>query len=124
MKEMMTNVVIHGPLRKRLDCAKAGFIYPKISLWVMRERTGGLGLSEEVPEILQVREEKKNKRYKSSDSSSFYMRELREGSINLNNTVGDKEDEVENVRRNRPIHRDQANGKVKAGSTATNSFVV
>ncbi|GJT42754.1 hypothetical protein Tco_0951469 [Tanacetum coccineum] len=58
---------------------------------------------EEVLEFLQEREEKKNKRYKSSDSSSFNMRESGEGSINLNNTVGDEEDEVEKVRRSRPI---------------------
>nr|GEU94317.1 DNA helicase [Tanacetum cinerariifolium] len=78
----------------------------------------------EVPEFLQEMEKKKNKRYKSTDSSSFNMRELREESINLNNTVGYEEDEVEKVRRSHPIRRDQANRKVKAGSTATNSFDV
>ncbi|GKD19213.1 hypothetical protein Tco_1208371 [Tanacetum coccineum] len=70
---------------------------------------------EEVLEFLQEREEKKNKRYKSSDSSSFNMRESGEVSINLNNMVGYEEDEVEKVRRSRPIGRDQANRKVKAG---------
>ncbi|GJR61454.1 JINGUBANG-like protein [Tanacetum coccineum] len=38
---------------------------------------------QEVPEFKQEREEKKNKRYKSSDSSSFNTRESGEGSINL-----------------------------------------
>ncbi|GKB93865.1 hypothetical protein Tco_0980002 [Tanacetum coccineum] len=38
---------------------------------------------QEVPEFKQEREEKKNKRYKSSDSSSFNTSESGEGSINL-----------------------------------------
>ncbi|GKB77298.1 pentatricopeptide repeat-containing protein, partial [Tanacetum coccineum] len=60
--------------------------------------------------------EKKNKRYKSSDSSSFNTKESGEGSINLNTTVGDEEDEVEEVCRPR-----QAKRKTKAGSAASSS---
>nr|GEX64697.1 hypothetical protein [Tanacetum cinerariifolium] len=74
--------------------------------------------SEEVLEFLQVRKEKKNKRYKSSGSSSFNTRESAEGSINLNTTVWDEKDEVEEVRRSRPIGIDQAKRKAKAGSSA------
>nr|GFA08485.1 DNA helicase [Tanacetum cinerariifolium] len=39
-------------------------------------------------------------------------------------SVGDEEDEVEKVGRSRPIGRDQANRKMKAGSSATNAFDV
>ncbi|GJW14091.1 hypothetical protein Tco_0018224 [Tanacetum coccineum] len=70
---------------------------------------------------MQEREEKMNKRYKSSGSSSFNMRESGEGSINLNITVGDKEDEVEEVRRPRPMGKDQAKRKMKAGSAASST---
>ncbi|GJW37721.1 hypothetical protein Tco_0060641 [Tanacetum coccineum] len=49
--------------------------------------------------------------------SSFNTRESGEGSINLNTTVGDEEDEVEEVRRPRPISRYQEKRKAKAGST-------
>ncbi|GJU22380.1 hypothetical protein Tco_1155722 [Tanacetum coccineum] len=76
--------------------------------------------------FLQEREKKKNKRYKSSSSSSFNTRESGEGSINLNTTVWDEEDEVEEVRGSRPIGIDQAKRKAKAGSSAgsTNAFDV
>ncbi|GKB44404.1 RNA-directed DNA polymerase, eukaryota [Tanacetum coccineum] len=74
--------------------------------------------SGKVPLFMQKRDEKKNKRYKSSSSSSFNTRELGEGSINLNTTVGDEEDEVEELCRSRPIGRDQAKRKAKAGSVA------
>ncbi|GJX17570.1 hypothetical protein Tco_0218402 [Tanacetum coccineum] len=77
--------------------------------------------SGEVLEYLQEREDKKNKRYKSSDSISFNTKESREGSINLNTTVRDEEDEVEEVRRSRPIGRDQAKRKAKAGSSLAGS---
>ncbi|GJZ00178.1 hypothetical protein Tco_0517607 [Tanacetum coccineum] len=70
---------------------------------------------------MQEREEKKNKRYKSSGFSSFNTRESGEGSINLNSTVGDEEDEVREVRRSRPIGRDQAKRKAKAGSSSVGS---
>nr|GEY08051.1 hypothetical protein [Tanacetum cinerariifolium] len=39
-------------------------------------------------------------------------------------SLGDEEDEVEKVGRSRPIGRDQANTKMKAGSSATNAFHV
>ncbi|GKB04903.1 hypothetical protein Tco_0833098 [Tanacetum coccineum] len=51
---------------------------------------------------MQEGEEKKNKRYKSSGSCSFNTRESGEGSINLNSTVGDEEDEVQEVRHDVP----------------------
>ncbi|GJZ90214.1 hypothetical protein Tco_0662141 [Tanacetum coccineum] len=53
-----------------------------------------------------------------SSSCSFNTRELGEGSINLNTTVGDEEDEVEELCRSCPIGRDQAKRKAKAGSVA------
>ncbi|GJW14090.1 RNA-directed DNA polymerase, eukaryota [Tanacetum coccineum] len=59
--------------------------------------------SGEVPLFMQKREEKMNKRYKSTGSSSFNTRESGEGGINLNTTVGDEEDEVEEVRRPLPM---------------------
>ncbi|GJX38182.1 hypothetical protein Tco_0251485 [Tanacetum coccineum] len=101
-KKARTNVVTHGPLRKRLHCAK-------------------------ISSTVYAREwEKKNKRYKSSDSSSFNTRESREGSINLNTTIENEEDEVEEVCQSRPIGRDQAKRKAKVGSLAgsTSAFDV
>ncbi|GKE39770.1 hypothetical protein Tco_1463175, partial [Tanacetum coccineum] len=82
--------------------------------------------SGEVPLFMQEREEKKNKRYKSSGSSSFNTRESGEGSINLNTTIGDEEDEVEKVRRPRLMGRDQAKKKAKVRSAAgsVNAFDV
>ncbi|GKF33913.1 RNA-directed DNA polymerase, eukaryota, partial [Tanacetum coccineum] len=78
--------------------------------------------SEEVPLFMQEREDGNNKRYKSSDSSSFNTKELGEGSINLNTTVGDEdENEVEEVRRRKPMGRDQAKRKIKAGSASSAS---
>ncbi|GJX39244.1 probable LRR receptor-like serine/threonine-protein kinase [Tanacetum coccineum] len=67
-----------------------------------------------------VKDEKKNKRYKSSGFSSFNTKESGEGSINLNTTVGDgEEDEVVEVRRPRPMGRDQAKRKMKTGSASS-----
>ncbi|GKB95777.1 hypothetical protein Tco_0981914 [Tanacetum coccineum] len=71
-----------------------------------------------VPEFMQKREEKKNKRYKPSDSNSFDTRESGEGSINLNSTVGDEKDKVLEVLLVCPIGRDQAKRKAKAGSSS------
>ncbi|GJT26973.1 hypothetical protein Tco_0907248 [Tanacetum coccineum] len=45
----------------------------------------------------------------------------REGSINLNTTVGDEEDEMEEVWPPRPMGRDQANRKSKAGAASSAS---
>nr|GEW70809.1 zinc finger, CCHC-type [Tanacetum cinerariifolium] len=67
--------------------------------WSSEEETA----FKEVPQFMLKREELKNKRYKLSGSSSFNTRESGEGCINLNTTVGDEEDEVEEVRRPRPI---------------------
>ncbi|GJR71502.1 hypothetical protein Tco_0083867 [Tanacetum coccineum] len=66
-------------------------------------------------------EERKRKRYKSSGDSSFNTRESGEGNINLNNMVGDEEDEMEEVRRGRPMGRDQAKKKEKAGMSSASS---
>ncbi|GJV91144.1 hypothetical protein Tco_1538957 [Tanacetum coccineum] len=62
--------------------------------------------------LLHCWEEKKNKRYKSSRASSFNMRESGEGSTHLNTTVGDEEDEVEEVHRPHPMGGDQAKRKM------------
>nr|GEW21292.1 hypothetical protein [Tanacetum cinerariifolium] len=43
-KKPRINVMFHGPLRKRLHCAKVKFVYLKIALRVMRERRGCFGL--------------------------------------------------------------------------------
>ncbi|GKF53006.1 RNA-directed DNA polymerase, eukaryota, partial [Tanacetum coccineum] len=78
--------------------------------------------SGEVSLFMQEREEKKNKRYKSSGSNSFNTKESGEGSINLNTTVGDEEEyEVEEFRRPRPMGRDQTKRKMKAGSASSSS---
>nr|GEU53362.1 hypothetical protein [Tanacetum cinerariifolium] len=67
----------------------------------------------------------KNKRYKSRGSSSFNTKDSGEGSINLNTTVGTEDEneveEVEEIHRPRPIGRDQAKGKMKAGSASSAS---
>nr|GFA22066.1 hypothetical protein [Tanacetum cinerariifolium] len=60
-------------------------------------------------------DERSNKRYKWSGESSFNTRESGDGGFNLNNTVGDEEDEVQEVHPSRPIDRDQAKRKAKAG---------
>ncbi|GKC20354.1 hypothetical protein Tco_1022504 [Tanacetum coccineum] len=51
---------------------------------------------------------------------------LREGSINFNTTIGDEEEnEVEEVRRPKPMGRDQAKRKMKAAlESSTSSFDV
>ncbi|GJS54324.1 RNA-directed DNA polymerase, eukaryota, partial [Tanacetum coccineum] len=73
----------------------------------------------ELPAFRQEREDSKNNRYKSSDSSSFNTKDSGEGSINLNTTVGtEEENKVEEVRRPRPMGRDQAKRKIKAGSAS------
>nr|GEY52285.1 hypothetical protein [Tanacetum cinerariifolium] len=70
-----------------------------------------------------------NKRYKSSGSSSFNTKDSREGSINLNTTVETEDEnemeEVQEVRRPKPMGRDQAKRKMKGGSaSSTSSFDV
>ncbi|GKA66225.1 hypothetical protein Tco_0766033 [Tanacetum coccineum] len=75
----------------------------------------------EVPEFMQEGEEKKNKRYKLSGSILLNTRESEERSINLNTTVGGKEDEVHEFRRSRPSGIDQAKRKAKAGSSSAGS---
>nr|GFB62386.1 hypothetical protein [Tanacetum cinerariifolium] len=79
--------------------------------------------SDELLAFRQEREDGKNKRYKSSGSSSFNMKDSGEGSINLNTKVGiedeNKVEEVEEVHRPRPMGRDQAKRKMKAGSASS-----
>nr|GEY36944.1 hypothetical protein [Tanacetum cinerariifolium] len=60
-------------------------------------------------------EEHKNKRYKLSGNSSFNTRDSGEGSLNLNCTAGDEEDQVREVRLSRPVSRDQKRGTEKWG---------
>ncbi|GJW99066.1 hypothetical protein Tco_0180874 [Tanacetum coccineum] len=76
---------------------------------------------QEVPSFMADRDERKSKRYKSSDDSSFNMRESGKGNLNLNTKAMDEEDEVDEVRRSRPIGRDQAKRKAKAGTSSTSS---
>ncbi|GJY20489.1 RNA-directed DNA polymerase, eukaryota [Tanacetum coccineum] len=78
--------------------------------------------SGEVPLFMKDRDDGKNRRYKSSGSSSFNTKESGEESINLNTTVGDEaENEVEEVRRLKPMGKDQAKRKMKAGSASSAS---
>ncbi|GJR25180.1 RNA-directed DNA polymerase, eukaryota [Tanacetum coccineum] len=78
--------------------------------------------SGEVPLFMKERNDGKNKRYKLSGSSLFNTKESGEESINLNTTVGDEaENEVEEVRRPKPMDRDQAKRKMKAGSASSAS---
>ncbi|GJZ49878.1 hypothetical protein Tco_0604068 [Tanacetum coccineum] len=65
-----------------------------------------------------------SKRHKSSGDSSFNTRESREGSFTLNNTAGDEEDEVEEVRPSRPIIRDRAKRKGKTTMLSASSALM
>ena len=69
----------------------------------------------EGPEFIAQREENKNKRYKSSVSSSFNTRESQAGRFTLNTETENEEDEVEKVRPRRPMGRDQAKRRGKPG---------
>ncbi|GJW16080.1 hypothetical protein Tco_0020213 [Tanacetum coccineum] len=62
-----------------------------------------------------------SKRYKYSSESSFNTREAGDGSFNLNNTAGEEEDEVHEVRPSRPIGRDQAKRKAKVRTSSAGS---
>ncbi|GJY84730.1 hypothetical protein Tco_0498756 [Tanacetum coccineum] len=74
---------------------------------------------------MQERQDGMNKRYKSSGSSSFNTKDSGEGSINSNTTVGTEDEnemeEVQEVRRPKPMGRDQAKRKMKGGSTSSAS---
>ncbi|GJW38891.1 hypothetical protein Tco_0064736 [Tanacetum coccineum] len=74
---------------------------------------------------MQERQDGMNKRYKSSGSSSFNTKDSGEGSINLNTTAGTKDEnemeKVQEVRRPKPMGRDQAKRKMKRGSTSSAS---
>nr|GEZ77834.1 hypothetical protein [Tanacetum cinerariifolium] len=85
--------------------------------------------AEEIPKFMQKRQDDMNKRYKSSGSSSFNTKDSGEGGINLNTTVGTEDEnemeEVQEVRRLKPMGRDQAKRKMKGGSaSSTSSFDV
>nr|GFA59114.1 reverse transcriptase domain-containing protein [Tanacetum cinerariifolium] len=67
------------------------------------------------------KEDKKNKRYKSSDESLFNMRESRDHTFNSNNMAGDEEDEVSEGSPSRPIVRDQAKRKANVGISSASS---
>ncbi|GJR76644.1 hypothetical protein Tco_0089009 [Tanacetum coccineum] len=92
--------VFHGPLMKKLHCADLGV---------------------EVPGFVAQREDNKNKRYKSSVSSSFNMRDSRESNFNLNIMVGDEKDKVQEVRPSHPMSRDQAKRKGKGVTSSASS---
>ncbi|GKA18554.1 RNA-directed DNA polymerase, eukaryota [Tanacetum coccineum] len=155
-KKPWINVVFHGPLRKRLHCAKVGCS----PLTAIQTYTSGASHSDylqraltdyqaeygvsftllhcwevlkdcekwssgEVPLFMQEGEDGKYKRYKSNGSSSFNTKDLGEGSINLNTTVGTEDEnemeEVQEVRRPKPMGKDQAKRKMKRGSASSAS---
>nr|GEY20670.1 ribonuclease 1 [Tanacetum cinerariifolium] len=101
-------------LGKRLHYANVGFIHTKMAL-----RIG------EIPMFMQERQDGMNKRYKSSGSSLFNTKDSGEGSINLNTGVRTKDEnemeEVHEVRRPKPMGRDQAKRKMKGGSASSAS---
>ncbi|GJS42274.1 hypothetical protein Tco_0567317 [Tanacetum coccineum] len=68
-----------------------------------------------IEELEEIQEEQ-SKRHKSSDDSSFNVRGSEDGNFYLNNTAGDEE-----VRPRRPIGRDRAKRREKAGTSATSS---
>nr|GFC73777.1 hypothetical protein [Tanacetum cinerariifolium]GFC73819.1 hypothetical protein [Tanacetum cinerariifolium] len=75
----------------------------------------------EVLEFVAQKEKNKNKRYKSSGSSSFNTKESREGSFNLNIAAVDEENEVQEVCPRRPMGRDQAKREGKGATSSTSS---
>ncbi|GKB58009.1 RNA-directed DNA polymerase, eukaryota, partial [Tanacetum coccineum] len=81
--------------------------------------------SGEIPKFMQERQDGMNKIYKSSGSSSFNTKNSEEGSINLNTTVRTEDEnemeEVQEVRRPKPMGRDQAKRKMKGGSASSAS---
>nr|GEW80953.1 hypothetical protein [Tanacetum cinerariifolium] len=94
--------------------------------WTLDEETASckswVRISEDnIEEFRKQRDEQQSKRHKSSDDSSFNTRGSGEGSFNLNSMNGDEEDEVEEVRPSRPIIRDQAKRKGKAGTLSASS---
>nr|GEY61239.1 hypothetical protein [Tanacetum cinerariifolium] len=83
---------------------------------------------QEILKFMEKMEEHTSKRYNSGSNSSFNTRESGEGSFNLNITTRDeedevqeKEDEVQEVLSSRPMGRDQAKRKGKAGTSSTSS---
>nr|GEY39620.1 hypothetical protein [Tanacetum cinerariifolium] len=125
-KKSWINVVFHGPLRKRLHCAMGWVCTSEDSVKVNMRKDRGFWIDNgELSAFRQEREDVKNKRYKSSGSSSFYTKDSGEGIINLNTTIGSEDEneveEVEEVRRPRPMGRDRAKRKMKAGSTSSAS---
>ncbi|GJY51069.1 hypothetical protein Tco_0441916 [Tanacetum coccineum] len=120
-RKARNHVVFHGPLWKRLHYADLGGANNEE--YLQRAETkyqAEYGVpftllhfskvlkicdkwsSVEVSEFIAQREEHKSKRYKSSNDSLFNTRESGKGSFNLNNTVGDEEEEVLEVRPSRP----------------------
>nr|GEX10897.1 hypothetical protein [Tanacetum cinerariifolium] len=83
--------------------------------------------SGEIPKFMQERQDGMNKRYKSSGSSSFNTKDSGEGSINLNTTVGTEDEnemeEVQEVRRPKPMSRYQAKKKMKRGLGKFSKFL-
>nr|GEU48166.1 retrovirus-related Pol polyprotein from transposon TNT 1-94 [Tanacetum cinerariifolium] len=94
-----------------------------------KERGFWIDILKEILKFMQERQDDMNKRYKSSGSSSFNTKDSGEGGVNLNTTVGTEDEneveEVQEVRRLKPMGRDQAKRKMKGGSaSSTSSFDV
>nr|GEW21987.1 hypothetical protein [Tanacetum cinerariifolium] len=68
--------------------------------------------------VCKDKEERSSKSNKSSGESLFNTRESGDGNFNLISTTRDKEDEVQEVCRSRPIDRDQAKRKAKAETSS------
>ncbi|GJY71290.1 RNA-directed DNA polymerase, eukaryota [Tanacetum coccineum] len=103
-------------------CSGSVWMHPRARCYREVLKESDKWSSGEVPLFMQEKEDGKNKRYKSSGSSSFNTQESGEGSIYLNTTVGvEEENEVEEVRRPKPMGKDQAKRKMKAGSASSAS---
>ncbi|GJW73534.1 zinc finger BED domain-containing protein RICESLEEPER 2-like protein [Tanacetum coccineum] len=131
------NSALHGPLKFKLHCAKLGFIYSKIAFLTLLKFQVKYGVpftllhlwaklkecskwkEVELPNF-EAHRQKKNKRYKSSGSSSFNTSQSTKGSLNMNMQCGDdKENDVQEVQR--PMGRDTTKNKWAASSASTTS---
>ncbi|GJR78165.1 retrovirus-related pol polyprotein from transposon TNT 1-94 [Tanacetum coccineum] len=95
-------------------------VHPKVATFVVSKKCDKSS-SVEVLECIAQSEEQKSKRYKSSDNSSFNTRDLRDGNFNFNSTVGDEEDEMQEVRPSRRMGTDQTKRKRKARTSSASS---
>ncbi|GKB74217.1 hypothetical protein Tco_0935629 [Tanacetum coccineum] len=98
---------------------------PRCVPWTIEEEVelcrSWVRISEDsVAEFVAQMDDHKSKRYKSGDSS-FNKRESRDNCLNLNNTKGDEEEEVKEVRPRLPMGRDQSKRKGKAAMSSASS---